>query len=61
MTETGFVNHVDIRQQNFNASYSFRPGREVPDLLGPTLQQFSIWDHRGTALDYFVLPGFRVD
>ena len=25
------------------------------------MQQFSIWDHRGTALDYFFYPGLRVD
>ena len=61
VTETGFVNRVDIRQQNFNAAYTIRPEGKFLISWGPTLQQFSIWDHRGTALDYFVFPGFRVD
>jgi hypothetical protein len=61
VTETGFVNRVDIRQQNVNASYFIRPEGKFLISWGPTLEQFSIWDHRGTALDYFVLPGIRVD
>jgi hypothetical protein len=61
VTETGFVNRVDIRQQNINATYFFRPEGKFLISYGPTLQQFNIWDHRGTALDYFVYPGFRVD
>jgi len=61
VTETGFVNRVDIREQMINASYYFRPEGKFLISYGPTLQQFNIWDHRGTALDYFVFPGFRVD
>jgi hypothetical protein len=61
VTETGFVNRVDIRQQNVNASYYFRPEGKFLISWGPTLQQFSIWDHRGTALDYFIYPGIRID
>lgn len=61
VTETGFVNRVDIRQQNINASYYFRPEGKFLISWGPTVQQFSIWDHQGTALDYFVFPGIRVD
>ena len=61
VTETGFVNRVDIRQQNINASYYVRPEGRFLISWGPTLQQFSIWDHRGTALDYFIFPGIRVD
>jgi hypothetical protein len=61
VTETGFVNRVDIRQENVNASYYFRPEGKFLISYGPTLQQFNIWDHRGTALDYFVYPGFRMD
>lgn len=60
-TQAGFVNRVDIRQQNINASYYFRPEGKFLISYGPTLQQFNIWDHHGTALDYFVYPGFRVD
>jgi len=60
-TQTGFVNRVDIRQQSTNASYYFRPEGKFLISYGPTLQQFGIWDHRGTALDYFIFPGFRVD
>jgi len=61
VTETGFVNRVDIRQQNINAAYTVRPEGKYLISWGPTIKQFSIWDHRGTALDYFVMPGFRVD
>jgi Domain of unknown function (DUF5916) len=60
-TETGFVNRVDIREQALNASYYFRPEGKFLISYGPTLQQFNIWDHSGTALDYFFFPGFRVD
>ena len=52
---------MDIRQENLNASYYFRPEGKFLISWGPTVQQFNIWDHRGTALDYFVLPGLRVD
>ena len=61
VTETGFVNRVDIREQTLNASYYFRPEGKFLISYGPTLQQFNIWDHRGTALEYFAMPGFRVD
>ena len=61
VTETGFVNRTDIRRQDVNASYYFRPEGKFLISWGPTLQQFDIWDHRGTALDYFVFPGFRID
>ncbi|MBZ5573823.1 MAG: carbohydrate binding family 9 domain-containing protein [Acidobacteriia bacterium] len=61
VTETGFVNRTDIRQQNINASYYFRPEGKFLISWGPTVQQFAIFDHSGTALDYFVLPGIRVD
>jgi uncharacterized protein DUF5916/cellulose/xylan binding protein with CBM9 domain len=61
VTETGFVNRVDIRQENLNGSYFFRPEGKFLISWGPTLQQFSIWDHSGTGLDNFALPGLRVD
>jgi hypothetical protein len=61
VTETGFVNHVDIREQEIVASYYFRPEGKFLISWGPTLQQFNIWDHRGTGIDYFVYPGLRVD
>jgi len=61
VTETGFVNRVDIRQQNLNASYYFRPEGKFLLSWGPTLQQFNVWDHRGTAEEYFAFPGVRFD
>ena len=60
-TQTGFVNRVDLRQQSVQTSYYFRPEGKFLISYGPTLHQFSIWDHRGTALDYFAFPGFRID
>ncbi len=61
VTETGFVNRVDVRQQNVNASYFFRPEGKFLNSWGPTLRQFSIFDHSGTALEYFAYPGLRFD
>ena len=60
-TQTGFVNRVDLREQIVNTSYYFRPEGKFLISYGPTLQQFNIWDHSRTPLDYFVMPGFRVD
>jgi len=60
-TQTGFVNRVDLREQVLKASYYWRPEGKFLISYGPTLQQFNIWDHSGTPLDYFVYPGFRVD
>jgi len=60
-TLTGFVNRVDLRQEQVKASYYFRPEGKFLISYGPTLQQFNIWDHSGTAVDYFAYPGFRVD
>jgi len=60
-TETGFVNRTDVRQTSATASYFWRPEGKTFISWGPTIQQFNIWDHRGTALDYFVLPGVRFD
>jgi hypothetical protein len=60
-TQTGFVNRVDLREQMLKASYFWRPEGKFLISYGPTLQQFNIWDHSGTALDYFIYPGFRVD
>jgi hypothetical protein len=60
-TQAGFVNRVDLREQIVKASYYWRPEGKFLISYGPTLQQFNIWDHSGTALDYFVYPGFRVD
>jgi hypothetical protein len=60
-TRTGFVNRVDLREQLMKASYYWRPEGKFLISYGPTLQAFNIWDHSGTALDYFLYPGFRVD
>jgi hypothetical protein len=61
VSETGFVNRVDLREQMIKASYYFRPEGKFLLSYGPTLYQFNMWDHSGTALDYFGMPGFRVD
>jgi hypothetical protein len=60
-TETGFVNRTDVRRSQTAASYYWRPEGKYFISWGPTVQQFNIWDHSGTALDYFVLPGVRFD
>lgn len=60
-TQTGFVNRVDLREDQLKASYFWRPEGKFLISYGPTLEHFDIWDHSGTALDYFFFPGFRVD
>lgn len=60
-TQAGFVNRVDLREEHLQTSYYLRPEGKFLISYGPTLQQFVIWDHSGTALDYFAYPGFRVD
>jgi len=60
-TQTGFVNRVDLREEIMKASYYWRPEGKFLISYGPTLQHFNIWDHSGTALDYFFYPGFRFD
>ena len=60
-TEAGFVNRVDVREQSTTASYFFRPEGKFLISWGPTLQEFAIWDHRGTLLDQFAFPGLRFD
>ena len=60
-TQTGFVNRVDVREESTNVSYYFRLEGKFLISYGPTLHQFNIWDHSGVGVDYFALPGFRVD
>lgn len=60
-TQTGFVNRVDLRQQSVDTSYYFRPEGKFLNSFGPTFFERGIWDHRGTALDLFVQPGFDVN
>src|SRR5262249_33854801 len=59
VTETGFVNRVDIRQENVNATYYFRTEGKHLLSWGPNVQQFSTWDHSGTRLESFIFPGLR--
>jgi hypothetical protein len=61
IAETGFVNRVDLREEMIETSYYFRPEGKFLISYGPTLQHFNMWDHNGTALDYFFFPGFRFD
>src|SRR5260370_954544 len=60
-TESGFVNRVDLREEKINASYYFRPEGKFLISWGPTLQELSVFDHRGTALDFYANPGLRID
>jgi hypothetical protein len=61
VTEAGFVNRTDIRQQNVNATYYWRPEGKFLISYGPTVQEFNTWDHSGTTLEHSIYPGFRVD
>jgi len=61
VTDTGFVNRVGYRGQGITASYYFRPEGKFLISCGPTVDEGALWDQSGTALEYVVYPGFRVD
>lgn len=61
VTQTGFVNRTDVREENVTGSYYIRPEGKYLISFGPTLLQFAIWDHRGVALEQYTQPGFRMD
>lgn len=57
ITETGFVNRVDIRDVKNTWDYRFRPRKGPLISWGPNLYTDHVWAHDGTRLDTYYSPG----
>jgi len=60
-TELGFVNRIDIRQNNAFAGYFWRPNNSKIIDYGPTISETVDWNHAGVLQDWGVGLGFQVD
>jgi Domain of unknown function (DUF5916) len=60
-TELGFVNRIDIRQNNAFAGYFWRPNNSKLIDYGPTISETVDWNHAGVLQDWGVGLGFQVD
>ncbi len=57
ITDTGFVNRVDIRDVKNAWDYRFRPKQGPLVSWGPNIFTDNIWAHDGTRLDTYYSPG----
>jgi hypothetical protein len=60
-TEMGFVNRIDIRQNNTFGGYLWRPEKSKIVDFGPTASETLDWDHNGVLQDWGAALGFQVD
>jgi uncharacterized protein DUF5916 len=60
-TELGFVNRIDIRQNNAFGGYFWRPNKSKIIDFGPTFSETVDWNHAGILQDWGVGLGFQVD
>jgi Domain of unknown function (DUF5916) len=60
-TELGFVNRIDIRQNNAFGGYFWRPDNSNIVDFGPTASETVDWDHNGVLQDWQAALGFQVD
>jgi hypothetical protein len=60
VSDSGFVNRVDLRQISQNLDYRFHPERGPVTAWGPTLFTYQDWAHDGTRLDTYYNPIFSV-
>jgi hypothetical protein len=60
-TELGFVNRIDIRQNNAFAGYFWRPKKGKIIDFGPTVSETVDWNHNGILEDWGAGLGFQVD
>jgi hypothetical protein len=61
VSESGFVNRVDVRDLRNNVDYKFHPAHGPLVAWGPSLFTQQVWDHDGTRLDTFYSPLFAVN
>ena len=60
-TELGFVNRIDLRQNNVFGGYFWRPDKSRIVDFGPTISETVDWNHAGVLQDWSVGLGFQVD
>src|SRR5229473_3099511 len=60
-TELGFVNRIDIRQNNALVGYLWRPEKSKIVDFGPGFSETVDWDHNGILQDWQAALGFQVD
>lgn len=60
-TELGFVNRIDIRQNNAFGGYFWRPEKGKIIDFGPTVSETVDWNHNGILQDWGAAVGFQVD
>ena len=60
-TDTGFVNRSDYRQFSNFYSYSFRIDGKRFVSHGPKFYEQTLWDHKGTRVDWLVNPAYEWD
>src|SRR5882762_5471090 len=59
--ELGFVNRIDIRQNNVFGGYFWRPDKSKIIDVGPVVSETVDWNHAGVLQDWGVGLGFQVD
>lgn len=59
--ELGFIPRVDVRQNNSQISYLWRPKPDWVVDYGPTVSETVDWDHRGVLQDWVASAGFEFD
>jgi hypothetical protein len=60
-TDLGFVNRIDIRQNNAFGNYFWRPENSKIVDFGPTVSETVDWNHAGILQDWQAALGFQVD
>jgi hypothetical protein len=60
-TELGFVNRIDIRQNNALGSYLWRPTKGKIVDFGPGFSETLDWDHNGVLQDWQAVAVFQVE
>jgi hypothetical protein len=60
-TELGFVNRIDIRQNNASGGYFWRPEKSKIIDFGPSFAETVDWNHSGILQDWVAVLAFQVD
>jgi hypothetical protein len=60
-TELGFVNRIDIRQNNAFGGYFWRPDKSKIIDFGPIFSETVDWNHNSILQDWQAAVGFQVD
>jgi hypothetical protein len=60
-SELGFVNRIDIRQNNSFGGYFWRPNKSKIVDFGPSVSETVDWNHNNVLQDWSAAVGFQVD